>query len=314
MSEPFRDRARTLNITASASPDTVCVPNRYAYIPALGGLRGHCGTPRRSVNAFWENQSFHNYADYAMTDAFRSGLAELRDLGHALRCAVMCAEAVWWRCHRRIIADYLIAAGETVFHILRAGHIEPARPQARPGPDRGKRLSIQPRSRELGRTSSRSSLYSVKMPPIAGWAQRQLRYACTRRIIGTGVVSKWRTHALWCFAIAGGTFPAGGHHCVIDIYDRDIRAIARKVAVRSPDHSLTRAPVTSATFRAISMFVSYLSTVERVRISPIQAGAGFSPGCRRASAYLRDCAAVLPAKGEHGLEAPCAAAPIAAAA
>ena len=108
----------------------------YTHIVALGGLRAHARDIAPSVNAFWENQSFHNYADYAMTDAFRAGLAELRELGHAQRCAIMCAEAVWWRCHRRIIADYLIAAGETVFHILRAGHIEPARRTgaARPGP------------------------------------------------------------------------------------------------------------------------------------------------------------------------------------
>jgi uncharacterized protein (DUF488 family) len=108
----------------------------YTHIAALGGLRGHARDIAGSVNAFWENKSFHNYADYAMTDAFRAGLAELRELGHAQRCAVMCAEAVWWRCHRRIIADYLIAAGETVFHILRAGHIEPAQRTgaARPGP------------------------------------------------------------------------------------------------------------------------------------------------------------------------------------
>ena len=70
------------------------------------------------VNAFWENQSFHNYADYAMGDGFRSALARLRGLGSVRRCAVMCAEAVWWRCHRRIIADYLLVAGERVFHIL----------------------------------------------------------------------------------------------------------------------------------------------------------------------------------------------------
>jgi uncharacterized protein (DUF488 family) len=108
----------------------------YAYIASLGGLRGRAQDIAGSVNAFWENQSFHNYADYALTGAFRGGLAELRDLGHARCCAVMCAEAVWWRCHRRIIADYLIAAGETVFHILRVGHFEPARPTdaARPGP------------------------------------------------------------------------------------------------------------------------------------------------------------------------------------
>ena len=108
----------------------------YAHVAALGGLRGHVRDIAPSVNAFWKNQSFHNYADYAMTDAFRAGLAKLRELGHGQRSAVMCAESVWWRCHRRIIADYLIAAGETVFHILRSGHAEPARPTgaAKPGP------------------------------------------------------------------------------------------------------------------------------------------------------------------------------------
>lgn len=97
---------------------------RYTHIAALGGLRGQTPGVSASVNAFWNNQSFHNYADYAMTDTFRAGLDELRDLGHALPCAVMCAEAVWWRCHRRIIADYLIAAGETVLHVLPGGRIK----------------------------------------------------------------------------------------------------------------------------------------------------------------------------------------------
>jgi uncharacterized protein (DUF488 family) len=108
----------------------------YTHIAALGGLRGHLREIPPDVNAFWTNPGFHNYADYAMTAAFRAGLAELRNLGHAQRCAVMCAEAVWWRCHRRIIADYLIAAGEPVFHILSKGRIEPARQTgaARPGP------------------------------------------------------------------------------------------------------------------------------------------------------------------------------------
>jgi uncharacterized protein (DUF488 family) len=99
----------------------------YEHLGALGGLRGRKRDLPSTVNAFWENQSFHNYADYATSDEFRSGLARLRELGHATTCAVMCAEAVWWRCHRRIIADYLIAAGETVFHILGADHVEPAR-------------------------------------------------------------------------------------------------------------------------------------------------------------------------------------------
>jgi uncharacterized protein (DUF488 family) len=99
----------------------------YEYVSALGGLRGRRRDLPADVNAFWENQSFHNYADYATSGEFRSGLARLRELGHAATCATMCAEAVWWRCHRRIIADYLIAAGETVFHILGANHVNPAR-------------------------------------------------------------------------------------------------------------------------------------------------------------------------------------------
>jgi uncharacterized protein (DUF488 family) len=90
----------------------------YEHIPALGGLRGPKKDVAPAINAFWQNRSFHNYADYAMTVSFRSGLARLREVGQAKPCAIMCAEAVWWRCHRRIITDYLIAAGETVCHIL----------------------------------------------------------------------------------------------------------------------------------------------------------------------------------------------------
>ena len=71
-----------------------------------------------AVTDFWKNQSFHNYADYAMTFGFQSGVAKLRELGCIQRCAVMCAEAVWWRCHRRIITDYLLFGGEQVFLIL----------------------------------------------------------------------------------------------------------------------------------------------------------------------------------------------------
>jgi uncharacterized protein (DUF488 family) len=99
----------------------------YEHMAALGGLRARQQDVPPGVNAFWENQSFHNFADYALTRAFQSGLARLRASGHERRCAIMCAEAVWWRCHRRIIADYLIGAGETVFHILGADRIEPAR-------------------------------------------------------------------------------------------------------------------------------------------------------------------------------------------
>jgi uncharacterized protein (DUF488 family) len=108
----------------------------YDHVAALGGLRAKQRTIPPATNAFWDNQSFHNYADYAMGATFRDALAQLRELGESRRCAVMCAETVWWRCHRRIIADHLIAAGEQVFHILGPNHIEAAKltPAARIGP------------------------------------------------------------------------------------------------------------------------------------------------------------------------------------
>jgi uncharacterized protein (DUF488 family) len=109
----------------------------YEHIAALGGLRGRTRQLAPEINAFWQNQSFHNYADYAMTEPFRAGLARLQSLGQTRRCAIMCAEAVWWRCHRRIIADYLITVGETVFHILGKNHVEPAQRTAAARPDAG---------------------------------------------------------------------------------------------------------------------------------------------------------------------------------
>jgi uncharacterized protein (DUF488 family) len=120
-------------LPASLAPQGVA----YEHLAALGGLRGRQPGVSPEVNAFWDNASFHNYADYAMSEAFRSSLEELRGMGRASRLTVMCAEAVWWRCHRRIIADYLIAAGEEVFHILGPGHVEPARltPEARIEPN-----------------------------------------------------------------------------------------------------------------------------------------------------------------------------------
>ena len=90
----------------------------YEHIAELGGLRPRAHDIAPSVNGFWENQSFHNYADYAMGAGFQFGFTRLRELGSVRRCAVMCAEAVWWQCHRRIITDYLLIAGECVFHIL----------------------------------------------------------------------------------------------------------------------------------------------------------------------------------------------------
>ena len=99
----------------------------YCRIADLGGLRARSSAIAPEVNGFWENQSFHNYADYALSDQFADALGQLLQISATRRCAIMCAEAVWWRCHRRIIADYLLARGRAVLHLLGADRIEPAR-------------------------------------------------------------------------------------------------------------------------------------------------------------------------------------------
>jgi uncharacterized protein (DUF488 family) len=99
----------------------------YQHIAALGGLRSKAKGVGPEVNAFWQNQSFHNYADYALTAPFQEGLEELLELQEQKGpCAIMCSEGLWWRCHRRIITDYLLARGEPVAHILPGGEVKPA--------------------------------------------------------------------------------------------------------------------------------------------------------------------------------------------
>ena len=99
----------------------------YTRIAELGGLRGRSPGVDPATNAYWRNQSFHNYADYALGDDFAVGLAALSAQAEERRVAIMCAEAVWWRCHRRIIADYLLLGGREVFHVMGRGRIDPAR-------------------------------------------------------------------------------------------------------------------------------------------------------------------------------------------
>ncbi|MCK3768389.1 DUF488 domain-containing protein [Microbacterium aerolatum] len=101
---------------------------RFERIAELGGRRPVSKDVPFETNAFWQNRSFHNYADHALSDEFRSGVDELLGRGRELRTTVMCSEAVWWRCHRRIIADHLLARGETVFHLMGEGHVQPAEP------------------------------------------------------------------------------------------------------------------------------------------------------------------------------------------
>ena len=98
----------------------------YEHVADLGGLRGKDWHIPFEVNALWQNRSFHNYADYALSPEFHAGLMHVLHNGRALRCVLMCSEAVWWRCHRRIVADYLIARGAPVFHIMGQGRHDPA--------------------------------------------------------------------------------------------------------------------------------------------------------------------------------------------
>ena len=87
----------------------------YRHEPRLGGRR----TPRAdSHNTAWRNASFRAYADHMETEDFRNGVEDLLELAATARVAVMCAEALWWRCHRSLISDYLKAAGHTVVHIV----------------------------------------------------------------------------------------------------------------------------------------------------------------------------------------------------
>ena len=86
----------------------------YRRFPALGGWRRAAGD---SPNGAWRNASFRGYADHTMSGEFREALAMLREAAAERRTAIMCAEALWWRCHRRLIADRLAAAGDTVCHI-----------------------------------------------------------------------------------------------------------------------------------------------------------------------------------------------------
>ena len=99
----------------------------YEYIAELGGLRGRAHDIPPTLNAFWINQSFHNYADYALSAEFLDGLNRLVSLGRQRRCAIMCSETLWWRCHRRIVADYLLSRGESVFHLMGHDKVEPAK-------------------------------------------------------------------------------------------------------------------------------------------------------------------------------------------
>ena len=98
--------------------------HRYVHVAELGGLR----RPRKdSPNMGWHNASFRGFADYMLTEGFETGLEKLRALAVAARAALMCAEAVPWRCHRSLIADALTARGATIEHITSLARSTPHR-------------------------------------------------------------------------------------------------------------------------------------------------------------------------------------------
>jgi uncharacterized protein (DUF488 family) len=99
----------------------------YLHLAGLGGLRPKSKTADPDRNAGWRVATFHNYADYAETTAFADSLDQLLALARRSTCAIMCSEAVWWRCHRRIVADYALLRGTKVRHIMSATRAEPAR-------------------------------------------------------------------------------------------------------------------------------------------------------------------------------------------
>lgn len=93
----------------------------YLHLPELGGRRR---ARKDSQNVAWRNEAFRGYADYMETEDFQKGMDRLLDSARKQRTAIMCSEAVWWRCHRSLISDWLKANGHEVIHIMAVGKSE----------------------------------------------------------------------------------------------------------------------------------------------------------------------------------------------
>jgi len=96
----------------------------YIWMEALGGRR-HTAAGEGSVNTGLRNEGFRHYADYMLTGEFREAIDSLLKIAGRKRTVIMCAEAVFWRCHRRLVSDFLVASGHTVQHIMPAGQLHP---------------------------------------------------------------------------------------------------------------------------------------------------------------------------------------------
>ena len=107
------------NLAAALSKSGV----EYHWLEALGGCRHKQRDD--SPNLGLENRGFRNYADYMLTDEFREGVEKLLEIARQKRTAIMCAEDLFWQCHRRLVSDFLVANGVTVQHIMPSGELRP---------------------------------------------------------------------------------------------------------------------------------------------------------------------------------------------
>jgi uncharacterized protein (DUF488 family) len=95
----------------------------YHWLEALGGRR--LKRREESPNLGLENRGFRNYADYMLTHEFREGVEKLPEVARQKRTAIMCAEGLFWQCHRRLVSDFLAANGVTVQHVMPTGELQP---------------------------------------------------------------------------------------------------------------------------------------------------------------------------------------------
>lgn len=95
----------------------------YDWLEALGGRRSKRRDGVSAVNLGLQNAGFRNYADYMLTEEFQEGVARLLEIARRKRTGLMCAEALFWRCHRRLVSDFLVANGVTVQHIMPTGEL-----------------------------------------------------------------------------------------------------------------------------------------------------------------------------------------------
>lgn len=102
----------------------ITLPENGIHYVHQAGLGGRRKVSKRSKNNRWRNDSFRGYADYMETRAFEDAITELEDIALKQVTAYMCAEAVWWRCHRSMVSDYLKAKGWTVLHIMAPGKVQ----------------------------------------------------------------------------------------------------------------------------------------------------------------------------------------------